>query len=115
MILVSNNDILIAIPTRGGGGVGTVITFFSLRKRNRTEIPLHLTDSQVNSIEPIDGHVLLIRGHRWKKSGGKLFGIPFMAIAGPPVEQRWPPVGMENFREKSRISHMTWPVGGNSM
>ena len=80
----------------------------------RTETPLHLTDGQVNSIEPTDGQVCSIRGHRWGKSGGKLFGIPFMAIGGPPVEQTWPPVGIGNFRKKNQISHLTWPVGGNS-
>ena len=71
-----------------------------------TETSLHLTDGQVNYIEPTDGHVCSISGHRWEKSGGKLFGIPFSAIDGLPVEQPWPPVGMENFREKnSNYSH----------
>ena len=69
--------------------------------RARTETPLHLTDGQVNSIELTDGHVCSIGGHRWEKSGGKLFGIPFMAIGGPPVEQTWPSVGMVNFRKKN--------------
>ena len=31
---------------------------------SRTETPLHLTDAQVNSVDPTDGHVCSIRGHR---------------------------------------------------
>ena len=45
-----------------------------------TEIPLHLTDTEVISTEPTDGHVYSIAGHHWEKLEGKLFGIPFMTI-----------------------------------
>ena len=69
----------------------------------RTETPLHLTDGQVNFIEPTDGHVCSIRGLRWEKLGGKLFGIAFMAIGDPPMEQPWPPVGIRNFRKKFEL------------
>ena len=58
----------------------------------RAEIPSHLTDGQVHSIEPADDHVCSKPGHRREKSRGKLFGIPFVAIAGPPVEYPWPQV-----------------------
>ena len=81
----------------------------------RTETSLHLTDSQVSSTEPTDGHVCSIPGHRWEKSGGKLFGIPFMAISGPPVEQPWPLVRIRSVRKKIRITYMTWLVGGHSI
>ena len=64
---------------------------------------MNLTDGQVNSMEPTDGHVCSIRSNRWEKSGGNLFGIPFMAIGGPPVEQTWPPREWEIFEKKKSI------------
>ena len=73
----------------------------------RTETPLHLTDGQANSTESTDDHVCSIPGHRREKSGCKIFGIPFMAIGGPTVEQPWPSVRIGKFRiEKFEI--ITW-------
>ena len=46
-----------------------------------------------NSTEPIDGYAT---GGHWL--GGNLFGIPFMAIGGPPVDQPLADGGIENFR-----------------
>ena len=69
------------------------------KKTARTETPWHLTDGHGNSTEPTGGHVWSIRGHRWEK----LFRIPSMAIGGPPVENPWPLVEIDNFRSDNLV------------
>ena len=45
-----------------------------------------------------------------EKLGGNLFGIPFMTIGCPLVEQPWLPVEIENFRKKNKLVIWNGPL-----
>ena len=75
-----------------------ILSLFTL-KLSRTETPWHLTDGFGNSTEHTGGHVWSIRGHRWER----LFRIPSMVIGGRPMENLWPPVENDNFRNDNLV------------